>query len=140
MVCCACHFARVQPYERFTAFELCHELAIDVYRSTEGFPKREWYGGIASQLRRAAFSAANNIVEGSSRRGAGEFRHFLDIAWGSVSEVGYGLRFARDAGFLTDEAYARLYAKWIAASKATWKLLSAVTKSADRDRKKRRSA
>ena len=61
------------------------------------FPNDERYG-LTSQLRRAAFSAAVNIVEGSARRSTKEFRRFLDISLSSLSEVGYALRFAHDTG------------------------------------------
>jgi len=53
------------PYERFAAWRECHALALEVYRATRLFPKDELYG-LTSQARRAAFSAAANIVEGSA--------------------------------------------------------------------------
>jgi len=56
------------PYERFAAWRECHALALEVYRATRVFPKDELYG-LTSQARRAAFSAAANIVEGSPPRG-----------------------------------------------------------------------
>ena len=77
------------PYERLHAWRECHALALAVYRATKGFPAEERYG-LTSQMRRAGFSAAVNIVEGSARRGPREFRRFLDIALSSLTEVGYG--------------------------------------------------
>ena len=47
-----------------------------------------------SQIRRAAVSAPNNIVEGYAKRGSGELRKYLDTSLGSLSEVGYLLRLA----------------------------------------------
>lgn len=73
-----------------------------VYRVTKAFPRDERYG-LTSQVRRASFSAAVNIVEGSARRSAKEFRRFLDIALSSLTEVGYTLRFAREAGLLSEQ-------------------------------------
>src|SRR5206468_1790880 len=64
--------------------------------------------GLTSQTRRAAFSAAVNIVEGSARRSTKEFRRFLDISLSSLSEVGYALRFAHEAGILAEEDWAGL--------------------------------
>ena len=76
------------PYERFAAWKECHSLAIRVYKATVAFPKHELYG-LTSQVRRAAFSAAVNIVEGSSRRGSVEFRRFLDISLGYLDRLVY---------------------------------------------------
>jgi four helix bundle protein len=95
------------PYERLHAWRECHELALAVYRATKQFPAEERYG-LTSQTRRAAFSAAVNIVEGSARRSTKEFRRFLDIALSSLTEVGYALRFAREAGLLLDAEWAKL--------------------------------
>src|SRR3989440_164379 len=90
---------RMAPYEKLHAWRECHELALGVYRATKRFPSDERYG-LTSQTRRAAFSAAVNIVEGSARRSIREFRRFLDIALSSLTEVGYALRFCREAGLL----------------------------------------
>jgi len=42
---------------------------------------------VVAQLRRAAWSVANNIAEGNARRGRGELRQFLNVAIGSLAEV-----------------------------------------------------
>ena len=95
------------PYEKLHAWRECHQLALAVYRVTKRFPVDEQYG-LTSQTRRAAFSAAVNIVEGSSRKSIKEFRRFLDIALSSLTEVGYALRFAWEAGLLPQEDWSAL--------------------------------
>src|SRR6184192_3685479 len=97
----------MMPYERFTAWRACHELALAIYRGTRSFPKEELFG-LTSQMRRAAFSAAANIAEGSAKRGSAEFRRFLDIALGSLTELGYTLRISRELGILAEESWGRL--------------------------------
>ena len=79
-------FVGVAPYERFEAWNQAHQLALAVYRVTQSFPRHELYG-LTSQARRAAFSVAANIAEGSAKRGGREFARFLDIALGSLSAV-----------------------------------------------------
>ena len=32
------------PYERFEAWQRCHELVLEIYTVTETFPKEEKYG------------------------------------------------------------------------------------------------
>jgi four helix bundle protein len=109
------------PYERLHAWRECHELALAVYQATKSFPVQERYG-LTSQTRRAAFSAAVNIVEGSARRSRREFRRFLDIALSSLTEVGYALRFSREAGLLPDEQWVSLSDRQSRARFLTWQL------------------
>ena len=69
-------------HERLKAWNACHDLVLEIYRKTSGWPVRERYG-LTAQARRAAYSAAANIAEGSAKRGGAEFRRFLDISLGS---------------------------------------------------------
>jgi four helix bundle protein len=82
-------------------FILVHKLA------KESFPPEERYE-LSSQLRRAAYSVAANIVEGVAREHYRERSQFLNISWGSLAEVGYCLHVARRLGYIGDAAYARL--------------------------------
>lgn len=121
----------MRRYERFVAWRECHALALRVYKETERFPKHELYG-LTSQARRAAFSAAVNIVEGSSKRGAAEFRRFLDIAIGSLGELGYVIRFAADLQLLPTEVAADLEQHQARARVLTWRLCLAMGKASQR--------
>ena len=114
------------PYERFAAWRECHALVLEVYRATRSFPKEELYG-LTSQARRAAFSAAANIVEGSAKRGSLEFRRFLDISLGSLTELGYTLRVSRELGLLTEELWGRLDGLQNRARFLTWRLYESVS-------------
>jgi four helix bundle protein len=118
----------MMPYERLTAWQAAHELALAIYRATDGFPPSERYG-LTSQLRRAAFSVGANIAEGVAKRGNGEFRRFLDIAIGSLSEISYALRLAKDLAILQGEQASRLEASHTTAAKLTWGLYKSTRKS-----------
>jgi len=111
----------MKPYERFEAWQLCHQLTLRVYRATRSFPAEERYGLVA-QARRAAFSAPANIAEGSAKRGKAEFRRYLDIAIGSLSELSYTLRLSHDLGYLSHDAASDLFALHERASQVTWRL------------------
>ena len=119
------------PYERFEAWQRCHELVLEIYSVTKTFPKEEKYG-LTAQSRRAASSAAANIAEGSARRGVGEFRRFLDISLGSLSELAYALRVARDLGFVSPKVWEKLDALRNQAGKLTWGLYRAVSNARDK--------
>jgi len=109
------------PHKRFRAWQECHKLVLAVYKATESFPKHELYG-LTSQIRRAAFSSAANIVEGSSRKGRNEFRHFLDIALGSLAEVEYALEVALELNYVKPDAFATIESQQRRAQFLTWKL------------------
>jgi four helix bundle protein len=119
----------MMPYERLRAWQVAHELALELFRVTDAWPARERYG-LSAQLRRAALSAATNIAEGSAKRGSREFRRFLDIALGSLAEVSYLLRFSRDYGLLTTAAWTALEELRTRVGQLTWNLYSAVSKRA----------
>jgi four helix bundle protein len=115
----------MMPYERFKAWRLCHELALTTYRTTQAFPKHELYG-LTSQMRRAAFSAAANIAEGSAKRGQRELRRYLDISLGSLSELRYSALLARDLDLLNDKEWNEFLSQVDEAGKVTMGLYKAV--------------
>ena len=61
-------------------------LVEDIYKLTSFFPKEEVYG-LTSQIKRAVISIPSNIAEGAARNSKKEFKQFLYIALGSLSEV-----------------------------------------------------
>ncbi|MBI4421411.1 MAG: four helix bundle protein [Gemmatimonadetes bacterium] len=116
--------ASTAPHERLEAWQLCHKLVLEVYLATRTFPKDERFG-LTSQARRAAFSAAANIVEGASKRGSAEFRRYLDISIGSLAELGYILRLSRELEFLKSADAERWAETHRRASQVTWRLYAA---------------
>ncbi|MGH7630947.1 MAG: four helix bundle protein [Gemmatimonadales bacterium] len=115
------------PYERLKAWQLCHELALAVYAVTDSWPKSESYG-MTRQARRAVHSAAANIAEGSAKRGKSELRKYLDVTLGSLSELSYTLRLARDRGMISGEDWERLDKLRNHAGAVTWRLYESSTK------------
>jgi len=55
-------------YERFDAWRAAHQLALELYRTTNGWPSQERFG-LTIQVRRAALSVPTNIAEGAAKRG-----------------------------------------------------------------------
>jgi four helix bundle protein len=111
----------MMPYEKFDAWKFAHRLALEVYDVTERWPSSERYQ-LTAQTRRAALSAPTNIAEGAAKRGTREFRRYLDIALGSLSELSYLLRFSRDRGILKDESFRSLDELRNRAGMLTWRL------------------
>lgn len=91
--------------EKLTIFEVAHQLAVDVYALTRGFPDEERFG-LSAQLRRAAVSVPTNIVEGCARSSARDFARFLEMARSSAVEVRYLLKLSTAVGALDPNAAA----------------------------------
>ena len=118
----------MNSYERLEAWHEAHRLVLLIYRKTRAFPSEERYG-LTSQLRRAAFAVAANIVEGSAKRGPREFRRYLDIAVGSVAELTYALRLVRDLELISEEELAELETQRDRVGRLTWGLYSSVSRA-----------
>jgi len=98
-----------RPYETIVAWQKADNLAVEVYKVTQRFPKSELYG-LTSQIRRVAVSVAANIAEGSARQYLKEYLQFLYLADSSLSEVAYCVHLAYRLGFMDDETRERLEA------------------------------
>ena len=113
------------PYERLRAWKACDDLTVAVYKVTKSFPREEMYG-LTSQARRAAVSAGANIAEGSAKRGPREFRRYLDISIGSLSELANLLHVARRLEYLSVEEWRTVDELRTQASKLTWHLYNSL--------------
>ena len=109
-------------YKKLITWQLADKLAKEVYIVTLHFPKHELYG-IISQIRRAALSVVLNIIEGHSRNNRNEFRQFLRIALGSLTEVEYLLEFSREQKYITEGEYQKVIQIREECGKLLWKLL-----------------
>ena len=92
----------VKSYRDLVVWKKAMALVLQVYQSTQSFPKIETYG-LVSQLRRAAVSVPSNIAEGQARISTGEFRQFLGNARGSLTEVETQILIAQGLGYLQAE-------------------------------------
>jgi len=111
----------MSSYERLKAWQLAYQLALTIYDATDAFPRDERFG-LTSQLRRAGFSVPANIAEGAAKRGRREFRRFLDIALGSITEIEVALRIGRDRQYITRERWVEVEALRNHCGIVLWKL------------------
>lgn len=77
----------MQRFTKIEAWCLAHDFIVKLYKVTKGFPKEEKFGGMTSQVTRAAVSVATNIAEGSKRVNRTDYARFLNIAEGSPAET-----------------------------------------------------
>ena len=118
-------------YRSLKAWQHAQRLAVECGKAVRRFP-----GGrqdpIADQLIRAAISAPLNIAEGCARKGAREFRRFLDVARGSLAEVQSALELAKELEYLSSDDYVRLDSMATEAAKTVWGLLRKLNDTAPR--------
>lgn len=100
----------MQDFRQLKVWEKAHVLTLDIYRSSADFPREEIYG-LTSQMRRAAVSIGANIAEGACRGGDPDFARFLQIAFGSASELEYHCLLASELQMLEGVDYQRLTAE-----------------------------
>lgn len=99
---------KIKSHRDLIVWRKAMDLAVLVYKATEGFPKHELYG-LTNQIRRAASSVPANIAEGQGRRSKTEFRQFLGNARGSLLELDTHLELALRLNYLTPSQHEGIY-------------------------------
>ena len=77
---------KTKSFKDLIVWQKSYKLVLEIYRITKDFPKFEIYD-LSQQMRRAAVSIPSNIAEGYGRKHQAEYRRFLSIAYGSLSEL-----------------------------------------------------
>ncbi len=78
--------AEVRSHRDLIVWQKAMDLAVEVFKLTERFPKSQVYG-LTAQVTRSAASVAANIAEGSARGSSADYARFLAIAKGSLAET-----------------------------------------------------
>jgi four helix bundle protein len=117
---------RITSHRHLVVWQKAMDLAVEVYRVSESFPKEERYR-LTSQITRAASSVPANIAEGHARSTARDFAHFVTIAKGSLMETETFVMLAIRLGYLTDDVAAPALRLIIEISKMLTRLRSRLT-------------
>ncbi len=97
----------VTNYRDLLVWQRSMNLVERIYRIAHKLPDTERWG-LVSQMCRAAVSVPANIAEGYGRQSTGEYRHFLSIARGSLSELETHLLLCQRLGYLEAKEVASL--------------------------------
>ena len=97
----------MRDFKKYDIWQLSHSLTLEIYKASSNFPKEEQYG-LVSQIRRAVSSVPTNVSEGCGRHSDKEFKQFLNIAIGSISETEYLLILSKDLNYLSEESFSNL--------------------------------
>ena len=117
-----------KPHKKLDVWQVAMAVAKTIYDLTRHFPEEEKYG-LVSQMRRAAVSIPCNIAEGAARRGKKEFRNFLSVAQGSLSELDTQLEISLMLGYLRREEIQQLWNQLIRVDKMLTSLIRSLSKS-----------
>lgn len=100
----------IKSYRDLAVWQRAKTFAVEIYRTTNGFPRREQYS-LTNQIRRSAVSIPSNVAEGHIKRSDKVFANHLDIALGSAAELDTQLEIALNVGYLRPEVYTSLSAE-----------------------------
>jgi four helix bundle protein len=115
-----------RPHKRLEAWRTAMKMAEEIYSLTRRFPAEEKYG-LAIQMRRAAVSIPSNIAEGAARQGKKEFRNFLSMAQGSLSELDTQLEISLSLGYLEHPDFEKVSGKIALTGKMLSGLIRSIT-------------
>lgn len=87
----------IRSYRDLLVWQKGMNLAEEVYRLSQSWPKEETYG-LTSQARRAVVAIPANIAEGYGRQSTASYAQFLKIARGSLKELETHLLIAERVG------------------------------------------
>lgn len=116
----------IRPHRRLDVWKKSMHLTQEIYKATSTFPKYEEYG-LTSQMRRAAVSVPSNLAEGAGRKGSKEFKQFLNIAQGSISELDTQIELALMLGYIGADQHEGLNSELTDISKMLYGLSRSLT-------------
>jgi four helix bundle protein len=127
-----------KPHKKLDVWQAAMKTAQMVYMVTNTFPAQEKFG-LVSQMRRAAVSIPSNIAEGAARQGGREFRNFLSMAQGSLSELDTQLELSVLLGFLTNENLAEITHQLLRIDKMLTGLICSLAKMDENNKQRKQS-
>jgi len=112
-------------FKELNVWQKSIQLATNIYDLTTQYPKQETYG-LTSQIRRCTISISSNIAEGAGRFSEKEFRHFLNIAYGSSFELETQLIISKNLKYVDDDSFETLNNKITDVQKMLYKLIKSI--------------
>jgi four helix bundle protein len=97
-------------FEKLQTWQEARKLVVMTYKIVSGFPSYERFD-LGSQMRRACFSIASNVAEGSARVSKKDQAHFYNIAFSSCIELLNQFIISTDLGFCTAQQFEEIKIK-----------------------------
>ncbi len=96
--------SKTKGFKGMIAWKKACKLVLEIYKLTASFPKSEIYRS-AQLMRRAAVSIPSNIAEGFCRKHKAEYKQFMSIAYGSLSELETQYLLSIDLSYTSHNSY-----------------------------------
>ncbi|MEW6375899.1 MAG: four helix bundle protein [Thermodesulfobacteriota bacterium] len=128
-----------KPHKKLDLWKAAMKSTTMIYKLTNKFPEEEKFG-LVSQMRRAAISIPCNIAEGAARQGKREFKNFLSMAQGSLSELDTQLELTLLLGYVSAEDLRELWDQLLRIDKMLSGLIRSLTERTKNNKEKRSHA
>jgi four helix bundle protein len=94
----------MQAFQNLDVWRKAHKLTLELYRTTENFPRSEAFG-LTVQVRRLSAQIPMKIAEACGHDRHSDFAQCLGQARGSGVELEYALLLSRDLELITAASY-----------------------------------
>jgi four helix bundle protein len=128
-----------KPHKKLDVWQAAMKSTKMIYKLTERFPEEEKFG-LVSQMRCASISIPCNIAEGAARQGKREFRNFVSMAQGSLSELDTQLELAVLLGYVGTGDLKEIWDQLLRIDKMLSGLIRSLTERTKNNREKRSRA
>ena len=126
-----------KPHKKLDVWQAAMKSTTMIYKLTKKFPEEEKFG-LVSQMRRASISIPCNIAEGAARQGKREFKNFLSMAQGSLSELDTQIELAILLGYISTGDLREIADQLLRIDKMLSGLIRSLRKRDENDRSNKR--
>lgn len=117
-------------FRRLDVYRNAKQLSRLIYELLRKYPAEERFA-LCSQLRRAVTSIPINIAERFGRFSSKEKAHFIEIAFGSVTEVLCEIELSLDEGYISQEEFKQVEERLSVIGKQLSGLHSSILRNGD---------
>lgn len=120
-------------FRKLNVYKNSKELTKYIYHLLKSFPMEENFA-LCSQIRRAVTSVPINIAEGFGRFSSKEKARFIEIAYGSLTELSCEIEISFELDYITKEQYDETERQITIIAKQLSKLHKSIINNFDKDK------
>ena len=97
----------MQTYKDLIVWQKSIDLVLEIYNITKSFPNEEKFG-LVSQMRSCSVSIPSNLAEGYARKNRRENAQYVNISFGSATELETQIIISKKLKFISDDRYRKI--------------------------------